>query len=592
MSFYRIALSPFVVALLHAPLAAQCPGCAPDTQCQVSPPFPAICPQALPPATAGEAYEADITFWLPPEFQDPGSGMEVSFQQMTINNISGLPFGLAIETNSPTNTYFPQQEQFGCARICGTPLGVGTFPVTIDITAAVEVSGFPLNVPQSFQVELTVLPGAGGNNSFTFSPTTACGTAEVTFQALIDAAPQPTAWAWDFGNGQTSALAAPPPQTYNTAGTYVVTLETTVSGQVLNTVHVGTVNGDWCGDVEEPLCNCGTPFIGTCPDLYFVLTDGSGNAYTSSTVDDQTTATWNGLGLPLDNPPYSISFWDEDVVSASDHLGTYNITLMGAGTYNYNVAGGTAGHITVALETVQQFNDTDLVHVFPVPEPVITENGSTGALCVADSGLVQFLWLLDGDTVPGADGPCHTPDAAGLWQVMVTNSYGCTAISGPWTVCPTVEVTLTGNVLSVPGGFLTYAWALDGVPLADGDGPFIFTAGDGEYTVTVTAANDCVVTATYVLSSTGMGGTPHDHGRVGVHPVPNHGEFTVVAEGLAGTEALLRLTDMAGRTVWEGRAAVVNGRLRTAVLVDAAPGNYLMVVRADGPPRTVRVVVR
>lgn len=593
MPYLRPTIGLVLFLLLHVQfLSAQCPGCAPDLQCQVSPPFPTTCPAVLPPATAGEAYEADITFWLPPVFQDPGSGMEVTFQQMTINSITGLPFGVAVEASSPAGTYFPQQDPYGCARLCGTPLGAGTFPINIQITAAVVASGFPVNVTQSFSVEMVVLPGTGGNSGFSFSPTTTCGPAEVSFQALIDAAPQPTAWAWDFGNGQTSSLATPPPQTYSEPGTYEVTLETTVSSHVLNTVHIATVNGDWCGDVEEPLCNCGTPFIGTCPDLYFVLTDASGNTFTSSTVNDQTTATWNDLGLQLGNPPYSISFWDEDVISSNDLLGTYNITLTGPGSYPYNVAGGTSGSLSISVEVVQQFNDTDLVHVFPLPEPVIAENPQTGVLCVADSGLVQFIWLLDGDTVPNANGPCHSPGAAGLWQVLVTNGYGCSAVSAPWVVCPTVAITHTGNVLSVPSGYFTYEWTYNGTPVANGDQSFVFTMGDGEYAVTIAAPNNCTVTATYILSSIGIAEFAPDNVLVGTYPVPSRGEFTVVAEGLSGSMATIQLTDMTGRIVWEGNTAVVNGRLRTAVLTHAAPGNYLVVVRSDGRPHTVRTVIQ
>jgi hypothetical protein len=584
------------LALVLAPfaLAAQCPGCAVDTSCLSDPPFPALCPSELPPATAGEPYGTDITFWLPVQFQDPGTGLDLSFEQMTITGVYGMPFGMAVETNSPNNTYFPPQNSFGCARICGTPLGPGTFPITIAIMAQVSFSGFSLSVPQQFSTDLVVLPGAGGNNSFTFEPASACGSAEVTFHAAIDASPQPMAWAWDFGNGNTSDQPDPPVQTYDSPGTYTVSLQTTVSSHVLQSVQITSVNGGWCNDVEEPLCNCGTPFIGTCPDLYFVLTDGNGNSYTSSTIDDQTSGTWNNLGLVLNNPPYSISFWDEDVVSADDHLGTYNITLSTAGTHPFMVANGTAGSLNIALQVLQQFNDTDLVHVLPMPEPVLMLNEQSGELCVEGDDLLQFIWLVDGDTVPDATGACIDPHMAGAWQVVVTNAYGCTATSEPWVICPSVTIVRTGDVLSVPGGFQDYTWTLNGEPLPNGDQPFMIIGGNGEYAVTINAPHDCVVTATFAVEDFGVGMTeiPTDAMRLGTYPVPNDGAFTVVGTGLPGNQAMIHLTDQLGRMVWQGTAPVVNGQLHTALMPGVAPGHYAVVVRAGDHVHTVRTIVR
>ena len=571
---------------------AQCPGCSPDLECAISPPYPTTCPQTLPPATAGQAYEADITFWLPPEFQDPGSGLEVSFQQMTINNIAGLPFGLDVETSSANGVYLPQEDPYGCARVCGTPIAAGTFPITISITASVEASGFPVNVEQQFVLDLLVEPGAGSNNGFTFSPAVNCGPTEVTFQATIDAAPQPTSWLWDFGNGQQSTLASPPVQTYDEPGTYAVTLQTTISGHMLQSVTISSVNGAWCGDVEEPLCNCGTPIIGTCPDLYFVLTDANGNAITSSTVDGTTSHTWSDLALPLTNPPYSIGFWDEDVVSASDHLGTYNIALSDPGNYPYSVAGGTNGQLQISLELMQQFNDTDHVHVLPLPEPLITEMPGTGELCVDATDMVQFAWLLDGDTVPGATSACVHPEAPGLWQAVVTNSYGCVGVSGPWVVCPEITIVQNGNVLSVPSGYASYTWSYNGTPIPDGDQAFIFIQGDGEYEVVIDGPNDCTMIASFTISTIGISELDVAQGHIGTYPVPNRGEFTVVAEGLSGSQARIQLKDMTGRTIMEATEAIINGTLRIAILTHASPGQYVVLVQAGGRSYQARTLIQ
>lgn len=588
MHMLRILLLPALVLAAHV-ATAQCPGCNPDVTCTVSPAYPTLCPLAPPDATAGEYYETDITFWLPPTFTDPGTGFTVNFQQMTITNVSGLPFGLNITYNNPSGVYYPQQEEYGCARICGTPLGAGVYTITISIIAGVEFSGIPINSPQEFALSLTVLPGSGGNAGFTFTPASGCGSAAVQFEALIDGSPSPTSYAWDFGNGGSGASATPPVQTYDEPGEYIITLQTTIGGYVLQEVTLTGVNGNWCGDVEEP----NVPLLGCqgSPDPYFVLTDAQGGTYTSSTVDDSFTATWTGLGLLLENPPYSISFYDEDVISQNDLLGTYNIPANGAGTYNINVASGTTGSLVVIEQAQDVFTHTDTVHVFALPEVVLVENAQTGELCVEDTALVGYVWFLDGDTVPGLSGPCIVPTGPGVWRVVGTNGYGCAAQGGPIIVCPTITITRTGGVLQVPSGFASYAWTYQGSAVG-GNEAFLITAGDGTYTCTVTDVNGCTVTASFELSTIGVEEAGGTTGGLMVFPVPNDGRFNVVAEGFATPMVQLRILDAAGREVRSLALPTVQGALRIVIDERLAPGSYLLQAVDGLRTRAARFIVR
>lgn len=570
---------------------AQCPDCVADVTCTASPAYPTLCPAQPPEATAGEYYETDITFWLPTQFTDPGTGFNVTFQQMTITSVTGLPFGLSLQTNSPDGIYFPQQNQYGCARICGIPVGPGTFDITISIIAGVTFSGINIDAPEQFTIPLVVVPGSGANSSFSFTPSSGCGSVEVEFDALIDASPAPMSWSWDFGNGATSTVAQPPAQVYDEPGTYTIGLETTILGYVLNTVTVNGVNNNWCGDVEEPFCNCGTPIIGTCPDLYFVLSNANGPVFTSNTVGGVTSATWSNLNIALQDPPYSITVWDEDVVSQNDNLGTYNIMLAPGASYGFNVAGGTNGSLAIGLVALQTFNDTDVVTVFALPE-VIVEEQPNGQLCVADADLVGYIWFLDGDTVPGAFGPCVVPTGPGLWVAVGTNGFGCTAASAPVVVCPQFAVTQTGALLSVPMGFNNYVWSYGGAALPGGNGPSITAGPDGIYTVVVQADNDCEITVTYTYSTVGIEELEAAGGGMLVYPVPNNGIFTVEAAGLIGSTAGLRMTDMSGRIVYESQEPLTNGRLRSALLLDAAPGNYAVQVWDEVRSFTQRMVVQ
>jgi PKD repeat protein len=565
---------------------SQCPGCIPDTGCTVSPPFPALCPAQPPAATAGEAYEADLTFWMPANFNDPGSGIAVDFEQMTVTGITGLPFGLSIEMSSPAGVYFPQQNQFGCARICGTPITAGTYNVTISILATVSVSGFTTQVPEQFIMLLNVQPGSGGNTSFTYNPASGCGSVTASFNALIDGGSSPTTYAWDFGNGSTGNIAQPPAQTYDEPGEYVITLETSIGGYVLNTVIVTGVNDNWCGDIEEP----NLPFVGCsgAPDLYFVLTDGNGATFTSSTQDDTFSASWTGVGQVLSNPPYSLSIYDEDWISPDDHLGTYNIPLDGAGTYYFNVAGGTTGSIEVSLQTQQVFTDSDTLVVHPMPEVEILNMG--GQLCANDPSMVSYLWVLDGDTLPGLTNACIAAPQPGIYTLVAVGENGCSGTSEPLVVCPQLQIEATDNVLHVPSGYISYQWTLNGSPVGTGQ-PFLVIQESGTYAVVVDAGDDCIVTATLELL-VGIGEHGSQETGMRIYPNPNDGLFTVELSGMMNGTVRIDIHDVSGKLVHTSNHAAQNGTTRAALMLNAQPGMYHLKAWDGERQVTGRVVIK
>lgn len=575
--------------LLIGTLRAQCPDCTPDTACTVTPAYPTLCPESPPDATVGEYYEAVATFWMPPSFTDPVTGFTVSLQQMTITGVTGLPFGLGLTYNQPTGVFDPQEEQHGCARICGTPLAAGSYPVTISVLAQVTFSGIPLTIPEALTLYLTVLPGSGGNAGFTFSPTTGCGNTSVEFQALIDGSPSPTTYTWDFGDGTTGTSSTPPTHVYSTPGEYIITLQTTIGGLVLDQVDLGSVNGNWCGDIEEP----NLPFLGCqgSPDPYFILTDGQGYTYTSSTADNSTAATWSTLGVPMNDPPYSISFHDEDAISSDDLLGTYNLTLNGGGSHAFNVAGGTTGTLHVTESIQETFNHTDTVLVFPLPVVQLAMDSATDALCVEGPSLLNYTWFLDGDTVPGLNTPCITPTGPGTWYAEITGSNGCTAATNTLLVCPGLSIIINGPVLQVPSGFVTYVWTYQGGN-AGGNDPFLVIQGDGLYAVTATDANGCVVTAALELITAGVAQAASPATRVMVLPSPNNGSFHVSATGLRPGQATIHVRDATGRMVYRMDHPVEQGRLETRVAGTFAPGAYVLLLSAGGRVYAERFLVQ
>ncbi len=581
-TFFMFVLS---IAGLLPPVGsiAQCPGCTPDLTCVSVPAFPTICPAQPPGGIAGLPYEADLSFWMPASFSDPGSGVTVQFQQMTVTGISGLPLGLELETSDPAGVYFPQQNEFGCARICGTPVIAGLYSITINILATVELGGFVTQVPEEFILLLQIAPGSGGNSSFTFSPESGCGSVPVQFNALIEGDPSLTSYTWEFGDGVTSTDPEPM-HVFDQPGIHPVTLTTTIGGHVITNVSISGVNGNWCGDVEEP----NVPFVGCTgsPDLYFVLTDGNGGTYGSSTQDNTFSASWNGLSLSLDQPPYSITFYDEDGVSQNDQLGTFNIPANGDGTYFINVAGGTTGQLGIAIQPQQVITATDTVVVHPAPVITIGQVGSS--ICGSDT-LIGAIWLLDGDTIEGGAGPCIEPIVPGAYQLIASDTIGCAGISEPFIICPEIEITQTDNVLHVPSGFNSYAWLLNGEPIEGADQPFLIIEGAGNYSVEVDAGDGCVITAGLDLITSVLEMDPAHEGIV-VFPNPAKDHVNVIAEGFSGTTSL-EIIDPAGRTIHSDRIDPGNGVIHAVVLSGVLPGTYLLSLSDGKLYFTDRIVI-
>ena len=137
---------------------AQCVACEVDPDCVSADGFPAICPSSLPAGTAGEDYEAFITFYIPSEVTDPGSGLVATLLNVTVAGVTGLPPGIAFELDDPDGVYEPASGQnSGCATLCGVPAFPGVFELQINITAVVSALGFEQTIADGFSLSLMVL---------------------------------------------------------------------------------------------------------------------------------------------------------------------------------------------------------------------------------------------------------------------------------------------------------------------------------------------------------------------------------------------------------------------------------------------------
>lgn len=334
--------------------SAQCSSCTPDLSC-VAVDFPVLCPEQLPNGTQGEAYEATATFNLPPSVVDPGSGIEATLLTVTISSVTGLPFGLEFTPNNPGGVYQPGNgEYYGCAVVCGTPLVSGSFFVDINVTVLVSAFGFEQTVNESFSLPLNIDPGAGGGDATSFSLSSTQGCSPLTVEGTNLITDAGATYSWDFGNGQTSS-AFNPVFTYDSTGTYTVSVVTEITELSLTQVNITSLGSGWGGDIED--------FFGQ-PDPYFVLSGPQGGIYTSGYVDGNQTPTFGGFNIPLDaGTTYNIAFYDSDgVITADDFLGSSDFTPTSGG--DITVSNSTTAILTITESVVASFNESTQVVVF------------------------------------------------------------------------------------------------------------------------------------------------------------------------------------------------------------------------------------
>lgn len=491
---------------------AQCPGCVIDQQCgaNINPVQPTLCPSTMPNATQNVYYDQDLTFFMPRQFVDQGSGQQVTLNGITVTQIVGMPAGLNYQCNQPGCAYTvtnDPQTQRGCVKICGTPTVPGNYNVVVSVVANVTTPIGTINNPASFTIFLVVDPAPGGNPYFGFNPPSGCGSIDVTYQAYLDFAPnQPTTYSWNFDNGNTSTLKNPPVQSYTTPGEYYPSLTTTVHNYVLTDVTVTASGSGWCGDVEE------VSLFGVCqgaPDLYFTFTNGT-QTNTSTAGSNNLTQSWSNLNLVLQNPAFSINFWDDDNVSQDDNLGAFATYITAPGQFSFTTP-ETFGTYTIALQVETIYNTTDTIVVYanpPVPPIIALPNDS---VCLGDSlllttisGPYTYQWYQSQTFLSDSEAVwVSTPGPTGYYNLLITDttnfclnradSIRVSFVNDPPQ--PFISFNSSLNALQITNNnsdLYSVQWYNDGQLIPDSTRNFL--AGQttaGPYTATFTSSVGC-----------------------------------------------------------------------------------------------------
>ena len=478
---------------------AQCADCVADPACTSTDGFPTICPATLAEGTTGEWYEETLTFFLPEDIVDPGSGVTASLLSITVTSISGAPLGIQVELDDPDGTYFPSNGQTsGCATVCGEPLLPGVYEMVISVSAVASAFGIEQVVNESFSYTLIINPGAGGTSTFSYSAAAGCDSLWVDFAAALSGTgAQTTTYAWDLGNGEIASSANVDSVFYAEPGAYTVTLHTVISEWVLEQLILNSTGGGGWDDFFTP------------PDPYFVLTDANGtNVYTSSTADDSNSNTWNGLNVVMSNPPYTISFYDEDLLDGDDNLGSTTFNPTGAGAIPLT-AGPSNAIANIGVNEIVNITDTLTVQVYNTPEIGISELNAATLSC-SNPFLSLYSWSTDGTVVASSMNSEFNPEASGWYSVTGTASSGCSAMSDSILFChPDASIPLellTQNdlpqYLATDNDWDVYIWSQNSLPndtLFGAENALFFPAESSWYQVASIDALGCPITSDSLL---------------------------------------------------------------------------------------------
>lgn len=276
--------------------------------------------------------------------------------------------------------------------------------------------------------------------NFTASPVAGCSPLIVNFQDLSSG--NPTAWSWNFGNGNTSTLQNPV-ASYLTPGTYTVTLTATNAGGSNTLVRTAFITV-----YEPPVVNFSASITSGCFPLRVQMTDlsaaGSGNTNVSWDWDFG-----NGQTSNLQNPL---------IIYTS--AGVYNVTLRVTNDKGCVRTFSRPAYINVTSGVRAGFTFTQPT-VCSAPAAISFTNTSTGP------PVLSWFWDFGDGNTSTAQNPSHTYLSNGSFVVtLVTfSTAGCqdtlrsspivignqvTGFTGPLELCMNETGTFTNNSTPVP----------------------------------------------------------------------------------------------------------------------------------------------
>lgn len=578
-------------ALFCFPLFAQtgCPGCLVN----LPPGLPAdtLLLQNLPDGVEGTYYSQDLSFRMP-KTTTPVNAIDsvtppgLPISKIEIISIEGVPPGLYWE---PNQTVFETATQTdGCVKFCGTPTESDSFVMTVKIKATV----FILTQEATFPLRVYIAPELSITDGFSMTDFEGCGSTTASFTNNVPSGGQPGfTYEWDFGDSTTFAGENPPPHAYNTPGIYPVTYHATVdtAGYRLENIRILDVD-------------CGDNLSG--PDLYFFIYDENGDLVFNSQpeVTDVSLPYTFPVNLMLGAGNYTLAVWEEDsgLKGTDDPCGSLIFNILGNDTLS---AGGLAAVFNI-VHDVKEVTSKDTVYVYPQPAvPNIQApnglsecTGENNLLLLSSSG-VGNQWWLDNQPIADATDFLHKPAQTGWYQVQVSNSDGCSAISDsvlveiyPLPVSPlyvNVNNSLRlADTAALPGVYALQWYAADD-PIPGATGFRYCATESGNYGLLVTD----LTTGCQSFYSSSVAYDPNFDCTVGteetpllalgIYPNPAFGWVQVGLDQPLPAAGVLRVWDASGRLV---QTAALPAGIESQILdcSNLNTGFFTLEIAADG----------
>ncbi len=574
-----------------------CPGCTLNLPAGL--PADTLYLQDLPDGQQGVYYDRDISFRMP-KTTTPVNAVDsitppgLPISKIEILSIEGLPPGLywqpsqfVFETATLTD---------GCVKFCGTPSVSDTFVMTVKVRATV----FVITQETSFPLRVYIAPAVSNTDGFSMTGFTGCGSTTATFTNNIPSGGKPGfTYTWDFGDNTNFQGENPPPHTYGAPGVYPVTYHATIdtAGYVLESVRFLEVD-------------CGDNFSG--PDLYFFIFDQNGDQVFNSQpeVTDINLPYTFPINLKLDSGNYSLVAWEEDsgLKGTDDPCGSIPFNLLSNDTV-------TAGGIMVVLNIVhdvKEVTSTDTVFVYPQPAVPLVSAPNGLAECAGEDSIrlvastgTGIQWLLNSAPINGAADSLYNPAQSGYYQVQVSNSDGCSAVSdsafvaiNPLPASP-LFVNINNSLRLADTTALPAEYALqwfNGTTPIPGATGFRYCAIDsGNYGLLVTdLATGCInfYSATVMFDPNfdcTVGTNTPGLLALGIFPNPASDLVTVQLDRSLPNGALLRLWDATGRLVRTDNLAPADNFILECS--DLSSGLFTLEIVADGFRGTGKLVV-
>ena len=254
---------------------------------------------------------------------------------------------------------------------------------------------------------------------------------------------------------------------------------------------------------------------------------------------------------------------------------TYTATATG----NYSVTIATAAGCSATSQPTA-------VLANPLPTVAITATGAT-SVCPplnvtlnATAGLATYQWYRNAALIAGATNATYVATQAGAYTVVGGTAAGCTATSAALNLTalplPSFAISSTGTaicagaslLLTAPAGFSSYAWRLNGAPIAGATSATYAATLAGTYTATATNASGCTAPSTNTITLT-------------ISPLP---VVAITAPGTslcAGASLLLTATPGLATYQWTLNGANIAGATAATYAATTA-GNYAVAVSAAG----------